>query len=62
MPADDGSARRPAQRRVLVLISDAITVDWLQFLRPEMKFDGVEQLRAQIGRDRENANAYFAKG
>lgn len=36
---------------------DAITVEWLKFLRPEMKFGGVEELRAQIGRDREAAAA-----
>ena len=30
---------------------DAITVDWLRFLRPEKKFAGVDELRAQIERD-----------
>jgi riboflavin kinase/FMN adenylyltransferase len=38
---------------------DAITVEWLRFLRPEMKFAGVEELRAQIDRDRSVAEAFF---
>ena len=40
---------------------DAITVEWLKFLRPEMKFGGVEELRAQIGRDRDAALAWFGR-
>jgi riboflavin kinase/FMN adenylyltransferase len=31
---------------------DEITVEWLRFVRPEMKFSGVDELRAQIARDR----------
>ncbi len=38
---------------------DAITVNWLQFLRPESKFDRVEELRRQIEKDRVNALKYF---
>lgn len=38
---------------------DAVTVEWLRFLRPEMKFAGVEELRAQIGRDRSVAEEFF---
>jgi riboflavin kinase/FMN adenylyltransferase len=38
---------------------DEITVRWLQFLRPERKFSGVEELRQQIGKDRENALKFF---
>jgi len=38
---------------------DKLTVSWLRFLRPESKFSGVEELRAQIGRDRENALKSF---
>jgi len=34
---------------------DAITVEWKSFLRPEMKFAGLEELRAQITRDVEAA-------
>src|SRR5262249_41894576 len=33
----------------------AITVHWLSFLRPEKKFAGVEELRAQIAQDRQHA-------
>lgn len=38
---------------------DAITVEWLQFLRPEMRFDGLGALRAQIATDAERARASF---
>lgn len=38
---------------------DTVTVRWLHFLRPEMKFGGVEELRAQLVRDRESAAKFF---
>jgi riboflavin kinase/FMN adenylyltransferase len=38
---------------------DEITVEWLKFLRPEMKFSGLDELRAQIGRDVAAARAEF---
>jgi riboflavin kinase/FMN adenylyltransferase len=38
---------------------DAITVEWLQFLRPEMKFSGLDELRTQIGKDVEQAQKFF---
>lgn len=38
---------------------DAVTVEWLQFLRPEQKFAGVEELSAQIARDAAAARKYF---
>lgn len=34
---------------------DAIEVEWLNFIRPEQKFDGVEALKAQIAKDCETA-------
>lgn len=34
---------------------DAIEVEWLEFIRPEQKFDGVEALKAQIAKDCETA-------
>jgi riboflavin kinase/FMN adenylyltransferase len=37
----------------------SVTVEWLKFLRPELKFDGVEELRGQIARDRADAEAFF---
>jgi riboflavin kinase/FMN adenylyltransferase len=40
-------------------VGDAISVEWLQFLRPEMKFSGVDELRAQIGADCAAARAFF---
>lgn len=38
---------------------DEIKIEWLQFLRPEAKFANVEELRAQIARDRAAALEYF---
>ncbi len=40
---------------------DQISVHWLHFLRPEAKFSSVDELRAQIVRDCENALKYFAQ-
>ena len=40
---------------------DKVTVNWLHFLRPEGKFSNVEELRAQIGLDREDALRFFKK-
>ena len=39
---------------------DEITFEWLRFLRPEMKFTGLEELHAQIARDVMNARAEFS--
>jgi riboflavin kinase / FMN adenylyltransferase len=39
---------------------DRIVVEWLKFLRPEAKFAGLEELRAQIARDRDAALAALA--
>jgi riboflavin kinase/FMN adenylyltransferase len=41
---------------------DTVKVAWLRFLRPEIKFGRVDDLRAQIGRDRDAAAAFFARG
>lgn len=38
---------------------DALRVEWLAFLRPEQKFAGLDELRAQIARDRDAARAWF---
>jgi len=38
---------------------DAVKIEWLSFLRPELKFSGVEELRAQIARDRGAAEKCF---
>ena len=38
---------------------DNVTVKWLRFLRPEAKFSGLEELKAQIARDRVEAEQSF---
>jgi FAD synthase len=38
---------------------DEITVEWLRFLRAEMKFAGLAELQAQIARDVIAARAEF---
>jgi riboflavin kinase / FMN adenylyltransferase len=40
---------------------DAVRVEWLKFLRPEMKFAGVDSLTAQIAQDRDEASKFFAE-
>ena len=37
---------------------DTVQVEWLKFLRPEMKFGSIVELTAQIGKDRAEAEAY----
>lgn len=39
---------------------DTIKVEWLRFVRPEMKFENVEELRAQVARDRAAVAADFS--
>ncbi|HWA85592.1 MAG TPA: riboflavin biosynthesis protein RibF [Opitutus sp.] len=38
---------------------DVVVVEWLQFIRPERKFAGVDELRTQITRDRASAQEFF---
>lgn len=38
---------------------DAVTVEWLHFLRPETKFANVDELRRQIAHDRDSAAAWL---
>ena len=38
---------------------ERVTLDYLRFLRPERRFDGVDALKAQLTRDREAVRAYF---
>lgn len=39
---------------------DFVVAEWLRFLRPEMKFGGLDELRAQIARDVAEARRHFA--
>ena len=39
---------------------DTLRAEWLEFLRPERKFDSLDALKAQIALDREKALAHFA--
>jgi riboflavin kinase/FMN adenylyltransferase len=41
---------------------DRISVQWRQFLRPEAKFSGLDELRRQIQRDCDTARAFFTAG
>jgi riboflavin kinase/FMN adenylyltransferase len=38
---------------------DNVTVKWLRFLRPEMKFSGLDELKLQIAKDRAEAELSF---
>ena len=40
---------------------DAVTVEWLELLRPEIAFSGVDELRSRIGADVQEARAWFAQ-
>jgi riboflavin kinase/FMN adenylyltransferase len=40
---------------------EKLTVNWLHFLRPESKFGSLEELRAQIEKDRKTALDFFAR-
>ena len=42
------------------LYGDDIRVELLSFLRPETRFDGIDQLKAAIANDAEVAKAAFA--
>ena len=39
---------------------DEVAVEWLRFLRPEMKFAGLAELQAQVQRDRAEARKEFS--
>lgn len=41
-------------------LDDAIEVEWLQFIRPEQKFDSIDQLKAQIAKDCDIARSLAA--
>jgi riboflavin kinase / FMN adenylyltransferase len=41
---------------------DPVRIEWLRFLRPEMKFAGIDELRGQIARDRAAAESFFLVG
>jgi riboflavin kinase / FMN adenylyltransferase len=39
---------------------DTVTVEWMRFVRPEMKFGSADELRGQIRQDTETAREFFA--
>jgi riboflavin kinase/FMN adenylyltransferase len=41
-------------------VGDPVAVEWVRFLRPERKFAGIEELRAQIARDVALARSEFS--
>ncbi len=59
-----GSATRPLLEvhlleRSPLTYGDQVSVHWLDFLRPESKFNSVDELRTQIALDREKALRFF---
>ena len=38
---------------------DTLDVEWLHFIRPEQKFDGIENLKSQIAKDCDNARKMY---
>jgi riboflavin kinase/FMN adenylyltransferase len=40
---------------------ERLTVEWMSFLRPEMRFSGLGELKAQIGQDVVAARAWFSR-
>ena len=43
------------------LYGQLLSVEFLEFIRPEQKFDGLEQLKEQIFADIDQVRAYFAQ-
>ncbi len=43
------------------IYGENVVVEWHRRLRSEQKFSGVEELIAQIDRDKQNAHEYFEK-
>lgn len=43
------------------IYGEQVSVEWHQYLRPEVKFDGVESLIAQLKQDEQDTEAYFAQ-
>jgi riboflavin kinase/FMN adenylyltransferase len=39
---------------------DPVCVEWIRFLRPERKFGGLDELKAQIARDVAQARSEFS--
>ena len=44
-----------------LIYGDRVLVEWHAFIRPEMKFSGVDALKEQIARDRETARQFAQK-
>lgn len=44
-----------------LIYGDRVLVEWHKFIRPEMKFSGVDALKEQIARDREAARQFAQK-
>jgi riboflavin kinase/FMN adenylyltransferase len=63
-PTFEGDARRLVETHLLDfegdLYGDVVTIDLLHRLRAEQKFNGIEELTAQIERDLQATRAWFA--
>ncbi|MDP0495714.1 MAG: riboflavin biosynthesis protein RibF [Verrucomicrobiota bacterium JB024] len=60
---EQGTVRPLLEAHMLEPVSwttgDTLTVQWLHFVRPEQKFSGLDELKAQIAADREAAAAFL---
>jgi riboflavin kinase / FMN adenylyltransferase len=64
-PTIEGADKRPLLEANILSdcpfdVGDELRVEWLDFLRPERKFAGLDELKAQIAADSAQARAWFA--
>ncbi|MSU47910.1 MAG: riboflavin biosynthesis protein RibF, partial [Opitutus sp.] len=64
-PTVENSTEPRIEAHVLVecpfVEGDWVKISWMHFLRPEMKFSNVDELRAQIARDRREAVGFSGR-
>lgn len=65
-PTVSGELRAGVETHILhfrgTLYHERVKIVFLDFLRPERKFDSLDSLREQMGRDTKRAEEYFARG
>ena len=64
-PTVDDSGAVTAETYILGYSGDLygrnVTIEFCRFMRPEMKFDNVEQLKNRIHADADNIDRYFSE-